>query len=209
MAQAPLAIIADTDIIAQAPWRSVISGCGDAIAKFTAVKDWQLAHEEKNEYYGEYAASLALMSAKLVMQNAKLIQTNNDEGLRVLLEALISCGVAMSIAGSSRPCSGSEHLFSHALDMIKCPHAMHGEQCGVGTVLAAYLHRTNWKRIKLTLEQIGAPTTACELNVKDKDLVKALALAATIRPERYTILQKLKLNLEACKKVAKITGVIG
>ncbi len=209
MAQAPLAIIADTDIIAQAPWRSLISGCGDAIAKFTAVKDWQLAHEEKNEYYGEYAASLALMSAKLVMQNAKLIKSGNDEGLRILLEALISCGVAMSIAGSSRPCSGSEHLFSHALDMLNCPHAMHGEQCGVGTVLAAYLHRMNWKRIKRTLKQIGAPTTACELNVKDKNLVKALELATTIRPERYTILQKLNLNHEACEKAAKITGVIG
>jgi glycerol-1-phosphate dehydrogenase [NAD(P)+] len=208
MAQAPLAIIADTDIIAQAPWRSVISGCGDVIAKFTAVKDWQLAHAEKNEYYGEYAASLALMSAKLVIQNAKLIQPGNDEGLRVLLEALISCGVAMSIAGSSRPCSGSEHLFSHALDMIKCPHAMHGEQCGVGAVLSAYLHRANWKRIRDSLKQVGAPTTARELGVADEDLVKALEMAATIRPERYTILHKLNLNREACEKVAKTTGVI-
>jgi len=208
MAQAPLAIIADTDIIAQSPWRSVISGCGDAIAKFTAVKDWKLAYTEKDEYYGEYAASLALMSARLVMQNAKLIKPGNDEGLRVLLEALISCGVAMSIAGSSRPCSGAEHLFSHALDMINCPHAMHGEQCGVGSVLAAYLHRANWRYIRGTLKQIGAPTTAGELNVKDEDVVEALELAATIRPERYTILHKLNLNREACRKVAKITGVI-
>jgi glycerol-1-phosphate dehydrogenase [NAD(P)+] len=208
MANAPMAIIADTEVIAQAPWRSVISGCGDAIAKFTAVKDWQLAHKEKDEYYGEYAASLALMSAKLVIQNAKLIQPGNDEGLRVLLEALISCGVAMSIAGSSRPCSGSEHLFSHALDMVNCPHAMHGEQCGVGSILSAYLHRANWKRIRDSLKQIGAPTTAHELGVKDEDLVEALELAATIRPERYTIFHKLNLTREACKKTAKITGVI-
>src|SRR3972149_209582 len=208
LAQAPLAIIADTEVIAQAPWRSVISGCGDVISKFTAVKDWQLAHTEKNEYYGEYAASLALMSAKLVTQNAKQIHPANEEGLRVLLEALISCGVAMSIAGSSRPCSGSEHLFSHALDMINCPHAMHGEQCGVGSVLTAYLHRANWKRIRETLQQIGAPTTAKELGVKDEDVVKALELAATIRPERYTILQKLCLNHDDVEKVAKITGII-
>jgi len=208
MAQAPLAIIADTDIIAQAPWRSVISGCGDAIAKFTAVKDWQLAHEEKNEYYGAYAASLALMSAKLVIENAQLIKPGNDEGLRVLLEALISCGVAMSIAGSSRPCSGSEHLFSHALDMFKCPHAMHGEQCGVGSILSAYLHKAKWKRIRDSLKQIGAPTTARELGVKDEDLVKALEIAATIRPERYTIFHKLNLDHDACEKTAKTTGVI-
>jgi glycerol-1-phosphate dehydrogenase [NAD(P)+] len=209
MAQAPLAIIADTNAIAQAPWRLTISGCGDAIAKFTAVKDWKLAHKEKHEYYGEYAASLALMSAKLVTQNAKLIKPGNDEGLRVLLEALISCGVAMSIAGSSRPCSGAEHLFSHALDMVNCPHAMHGEQCGVGSVLAAYLHRANWRRIRDTLKQVGAPTTASELGVKDEDVVEALELAATIRPERYTILHKLRLDREEYRKVARVTGVIG
>ncbi len=208
LAQAPLAIIADTDVIAQAPWRVVISGCGDVIAKLTAVKDWKLAHLEQNEYYGEYAASLALMSAKLVMENADLIVSHKDEGLHVLLEALISCGVAMSIAGSSRPCSGSEHLFSHALDMVNSHHAMHGEQCGVGSILAAYLYRANWQRIRNTLKQIGAPTTASELGVKDVDVVKALEVAAKIRPERYTILQKLNLNFEACEKTAKATGVI-
>jgi glycerol-1-phosphate dehydrogenase [NAD(P)+] len=208
MAQAPMAIIADTDVISKAPWRFVISGCGDVIAKFTAVKDWKLAHLEQNEYYGEYAASLALMSAKLVIENAELIVYRRDEGLRVLLEALISCGVAMSIAGSSRPCSGSEHLFSHALDMVNSHHAMHGEQCGVGSILSAYLYRTNWQRIRNTLKLLGAPTTAKELGVKDADVVKALEAAAKIRPDRYTILQKLNLNSEACEKTAKATGII-
>jgi glycerol-1-phosphate dehydrogenase [NAD(P)+] len=208
MAQAPLAIIADTEIISLAPWRSVISGCGDVMAKFTAVKDWKLAHLENNEYYGEYAASLALMSTKLVIENAALIKPGNDGGMRVLLEALISCGVAMSIAGSSRPCSGSEHMFSHALDMVNSHHAMHGEQCGVGSILTSFLYGSNWQRIKSTLKQIGAPTTAEELGVKDDDVVKALHMASTIRPERYTILHKLRLNYDACQTVARATGII-
>ncbi len=208
MAQAPMSIIADTDIMAQAPERSVISGCGDVIAKFTAVKDWRLAHQDKGEYYGEYAASLALMSAKLVMQNAELIRQRTHQGLRVLLEALISCGVAMSIAGSSRPCSGSEHLFSHALDQINCPHAWHGEQCGVGAIAAAYLHGTNWRRIRDALKSLGAPTTADELDVKNDDIIKALTMAPTIRPERYTILHKLNLNSKAFEETAKNTGII-
>lgn len=208
MAQAPIAIIADTNIIMQAPWRSIISGCGDVIAKFTSVKDWKLAHEEKNEYYGEYAASLALMSAKLVIQNANLIKPGNEEGLRVLLEALISCGVSMSIAGSSRPCSGSEHLFSHALDMIKSDHAMHGEQCGVGTIMMTYLHKENWKRVRETLKMLGAPTNADELRIEKENVIKALEMAPTIRPERYTILNKLNLSREDYEKLAKITRVI-
>jgi glycerol-1-phosphate dehydrogenase [NAD(P)+] len=148
------------------------------------------------------------MSAKLVMQNAEIIRSGSEEGLRVLLEALISCGVAMSIAGSSRPCSGSEHLFSHALDMIRPNNALHGEQCGVGTIIMAYLHGANWKRIRETLKTLGAPTSAYELELTKEDVVKALFIASSVRPERYTILNKLNLSLEECEKVAKATGVV-
>lgn len=208
MAQAPMAIIADTDVIVRASHRLTASGCGDVIAKFTAVRDWSMAHKVKSEYYGEYAASLALMSAKLVARNAELIKPGNEEGLRVLLEALISCGVAMSIAGSSRPSSGSEHLFSHALDLVASRHAMHGEQVGVGTIMMACLHGLNWKRIKLKLEKVGAPTTAKELGVDSQDVVESLVRARNIRPERYTILQKKEMTYESAETLAKRTGVI-
>lgn len=208
VSQAPLAIIADTSIIMQAPWRFTISGCEDVIAKFTSVRDWKLAHAEKDEYYGGYAASLALMSAKHVMRNVGLMQRENEEGLRVLMEALISCGVAMSIAGSSRPCSGAEHLFSHALDVVKPNRAMHGERCGVGTIMMSYLHGANWKRIRDVLKVLGAPTSAHELGVEDEDILQALEMAASMRPERYTVLNKLKLSLDAYKHLAKTTRVI-
>jgi glycerol-1-phosphate dehydrogenase [NAD(P)+] len=208
MAQAPLAIVADTNIIMRAPWRFAVSGCEDVIAKFTAVKDWKLAHEEKKEYYGGYAASLALMSAKHAMQNVQLINERSEEGLRILIEALISCGVSMSIAGSSRPCSGSEHLFSHALEMIKPNCTLHGERCGVGTIMMAYLHGANWKRIKDSIKKLGAPINATELGVKKEDVISALELAARMRPERFTILNKLSLDHRAYAHLAKVTGVI-
>ncbi len=208
MAQAPMAIVADTQVIIHSPYRLIASGCGDTISKLTAVRDWRLAHDVKNEYYGGYADSLALMSAQLVMKNAGVIQPKDEEGLRVLLEALISCGVAMSIAGSSRPGSGSEHLFSHALDMIAPKPALHGEQCGVGTILMARLHHINWKRIKENLQKVGAPTTAKELGVKPEHVIEALVKACTLRPERYTILDEKKLDHDSAEKLAKATGVI-
>jgi len=178
------------------------------VAKLTAVKDWQLAHDEKNEYYGGYAASLALMGAKHVMLNAHLMRKKNEEGLRVLIEALISCGVSMSIAGSSRPCSGSEHMFSHALEIVKPNCALHGERCGLGTIMMAYLHGSNWKRIKQAFRKLGAPTRAVELGFSKGDIVEALEMSASIRPERFTILNKLGLNREAYEHLAKVTEVI-
>lgn len=207
-AQAPVAIIADVGVILKSPYRFIASGCGDIIAKYTAVRDWRLAHKIKHEYYGDYAANLALMSAKLVMKNADLIRARSPEGIRTVIEALISCGVAMSIVGSTRPCSGSEHLFSHALDLIAPNRFLHGEQVGIGTIMCAYLHGADWKLIKNVLARIGAPTTAKELGLEDKLIIEALSMAHTIRPERYTILGETGLTHEAAEKLAKVTGVV-
>jgi glycerol-1-phosphate dehydrogenase [NAD(P)+] len=208
MAQSPMAIVADTNVIIKSPYRFTASGCADVIAKLTSLRDWKLAHEVVNEYYGEYAASLAQMSAKLVLKNADAIKPNEETGLRILLEALISCGVAMSIAGSSRPCSGAEHLFSHALDQIALKPALHGEQCGVGTIMMARLHYMDWRRIKETLKKVGAPTTAKELGIEPTHVIEALVKASEIRPDRYTILDERKLNYDSAEELARITGVL-
>jgi glycerol-1-phosphate dehydrogenase [NAD(P)+] len=208
-AQAPVAILTDIDVIADSPYNLLAAGCADIVAKFTAVKDWQLAHKLKNEYYGDYAANLAMMSAKLVTKNAKEILKRNIEGVKTVVEALISCGVAMSIAGSSRPCSGSEHLFSHALDLVAGETSLHGERTGVGAILCAYLQGSNWEAIRAFLKEIGAPSTAEELNVSSEQVVKALTMAHSLRPERYTILGETGVAMAAAEKVARTTGVIG
>ena len=114
----------------------------------------------------------------------------------------------MSIAGSSRPCSGSGHLFSHALDMIAPKPGLHGEQCGVGTIMMANLHGIDWELIRDTLRTIGAPTTAKELGIDQKHIVEALYAAKEIRPERYTILNEVNLTRSTAKSLATLCGVI-
>ncbi len=204
----PLAIIADIDVIAKAPSRLLKAGVGDLVGKLVAVKDWQLAHRLRGEYYGEYAAQLALLSAKHVIRYHEVIASGNPEGVRIVVEALISSGVAMGIAGSSRPASGSEHLFSHALDILAPKPALHGEQVGVGTIMMLYLYGDpRWKRVRKILQKIGAPTNAQELGIPEETIVKALTIAHTIRP-RYTILGEKGLTWEAAEKLARETGVI-
>jgi len=207
-ANSPIAVIADSKIVAESPYRFTASGCGDVISKAVSVRDWKLAHEENNEYYGEYAGSLALMGSNLIRQNSLLLRERLEEGYRILLEALVSCGVAMSIAGSSRPCSGSEHLFSHALDLLIPGVALHGEQCGVGTILMANLHGLNWKAIRASLKIIGAPVDADTLGVPPDLILEALIKAVKIRPESYTILNKARLTEEDAKNLALECGVI-
>src|SRR5260370_12917743 len=104
------------------------------------------------------------MSDGLVTKNGKEILKRNIEGVRTVVEALISCGVAMSIAGSSRPCSGSEHLFSHALDLVAAETSLHGERTGVGAILCAYLQGSNWDPIRIFLTAIASPSPPTNLN---------------------------------------------
>lgn len=204
---APMAVIADTNIICRAPYRLLAAGCGDIISNYTAVLDWELAHRLQDEPFSEYAATLSRMTAQILMDSPEAIKPELESSVRIVVKALVSSGVAMSIAGSSRPASGSEHMFSHALDMLAPQPALHGEQCGVGTIMMMYLHGGDWKTIKQCLEIIGAPTTSEELGIEDKYILEALLVAHKIRPERYTILGA-GLSPEAARKVARLTKVI-
>jgi len=207
VATAPLGVFVDIDIIKKAPKRLLASGCGDLVANLIAVKDWELGRDKTGEYYGRYAADLALMSAEIIMENSNMFAKKGLD-VRVIVEALISAGVASCIAGSSRPCSGAEHLFSHALDKIVPGIGLHGEKCGIGAILMAKLQRQDWKKVAQTLKNVGAPTTAKQIGLKPKDVVKALVIAQDLRPERYTILKEKEMTERRALALAKSTKVI-
>jgi len=216
-ATSPTAILADTDIICKAPFRMLASGCADVISNTSAVMDWGLAHRLKGEEYSSNAAVLAKTAAEMLIENAEDIKPYTEESVWLAVKAMIVSGVAMSVAGNTRPASGSEHMFSHMLDhlgpgiMLKGKRSrkpMHGEQCGVGAIMMVYLHGGNWEEIRDALKRIGAPTTSEELGISKKKIIEALVKAQEIRPERYTILGENGLTEDAAKKLAKITGVI-
>ena len=186
-AQPPIAIVADTGIIASAPHRLLAAGCADVISNYTAILDWELAHRVKGEPMSEYAIALSKMTAEILMKNAHMIKPNQEQSAWFVIKALVSSGVAMSIAGSSRPASGGEHKFSHALDRLAPGKALHGESCGIGTIISMYLHGGDWRGIRSSLKRIGAPVTPGELGIDDAIAVEALLMAKTIRPERFTI----------------------
>ncbi len=207
VATAPLGVFVDIDIIKKAPKRLLASGCGDLVANIIAVRDWELGRDKTGEYFGRYSANLASMSAKILMENSA-VYAKKGLDVRVIVEALISAGVASCIAGSSRPCSGAEHLFSHALDQLAPGVGLHGEKCGIGAIMIAKLQGQDWKKIAKTLKNVGAPTTAKKIGLKQKTLAKALTIAQELRPERYTILKEINMTEEKAIKLAKSTKII-
>jgi glycerol-1-phosphate dehydrogenase [NAD(P)+] len=204
----PLAVLADTTIISKAPYRMLASGCADVISNLSAIKDWELAYRLKDEEFSTFAASLSQTAAQLLLEKADDIRSGLEEAVWQAVKCMITSGVAMSVAGNTRPASGAEHMFSHMLDCIAPGQAMHGEQCGVGAIMMMYLHGEDWEEIRDALEAVGAPTTAKGLHIPKKVIIEALIRAQEIRPDRYTILGENGLTRDAAKKLAKITGVI-
>jgi glycerol-1-phosphate dehydrogenase [NAD(P)+] len=208
-AKTPLGVLADTNLLAEAPERLMASGCGDLVAKITATKDWELARDENDEYFGSYAANLAYMSAKIILNESKELRLRTKYGVRIVVEALISAGVAACIAGSSRPCSGSEHLFSHAVEyVVGQNYGLHGERVGLGTIMMAKLHNFDWELIVEALETVGAPTKAKQINLSEEQVVISLLASQSLRPERYTILSQARLDKRSAFALAKSVKVI-
>ncbi|GGP20410.1 glycerol-1-phosphate dehydrogenase [Thermocladium modestius] len=208
----PLAIIADTSIITEAPRRYLIAGIGELIGKLIAVKDWELGAKIKGEEYSEYAATLALSSYQIIMRNRQNLRRHDEVATRIVVKALIGCGVAMAIAGSSRPCSGSEHLFSHALDLLskerRLHGALHGEQVALGSIVMAYLHGLNWRRIKRVMQELGIPVKLADIGIDKETALQALTMAHTIRPDRYTILGTDGITRKAAEAALEATELV-
>ncbi|WP_214021113.1 NAD(P)-dependent glycerol-1-phosphate dehydrogenase [Methanoculleus sp.] len=202
-AEPPIAVVADTAIIASAPHRLLASGCADIIANYTAILDWELSHRLRGEPLSDYALTLSRMTAEILFKNADLIKPHSEESAWLVTKALVSSGVAMSIAGSSRPGSGGEHKFSHALERLAPGKGLHGEKCGIGAIITMYLHGGDWEGIRSSLKKIGAPTTPAEIGVDDETAVEALLAARTIRPERFTILD-MGLTPESARDLVKM-----
>ena len=207
-AVSPIGIIADTNVINDAPYRYLAAGCADVISNLTALNDWELANRVLKEEMSSSACTIAKYAAEEIISNSMAIKPGLEESVWIVLKPIIASGVSMLIAGSSRPTSGSEHMFSHALDVIRPETALHGEQCGVGSIMMMKLQGGDWKRIRDALKSIGAPTTAEELGFTDDEIIDALVMARAMRDDRFTVLEKKKLTEQSAKRVAKVTGVI-
>ena len=140
-ARVPEAIIADIDVIKNAPIEMIQSGYGDIIGKLSCLNDWQLSHIVNGEYFCQYIYDLTMEMVNNIKDCGKKLVERDEESIKLLMEALVGTGVAMAYAGNSRPASGSEHHFSHFFEVIGImnnePYFMHGTDVAYSAVYTA------------------------------------------------------------------------
>jgi len=191
----PIALLVDLAVIREAPIRFVRSGIGDAVSNISAVADWELAHQVNGEKVDGLAAAMARQAGEAVLRHPG--GCGDDAFLTVLAEGLVLSGIAMSIAGHTRPSSGACHEISHALDLLYPGRAAsHGEQVGIGAAFAMHLRgdHDGSRLMAGTLRRHGLPVVAQEIGFGDDEFVRAVEFAPQTRPGRYTILEHLDLS---------------
>ncbi len=141
-AHLPLAIFMDIDVQVQAPYRLIVSGLGDALARTTAQGDWLMSHLLLNTPYNQFAFDILKEDEEKLFANAEKLLQNDYETILSLCRLSILSGLGMYICGGSYPASQGEHLIHHYMEMMfegKYPHTFHGEQIAVTSITSARL----------------------------------------------------------------------
>ena len=139
----PMAIVADTEVLRNAPMDMIRAGYGDIIGKFSCLNDWKLSAYIRGEYFCGTVYDLVMNTAKRVRGLAEGIAARDGKAVAALMEALVEVGVAMAYVGNSRPASGSEHHLSHFFEITGIlngtPYLPHGTDVAYSSVLTARL----------------------------------------------------------------------
>lgn len=186
----PFGVVIDLDIIKNCPPIFFYSGLGDMISKVTALWDWKEATNKGFARYSDFASMLAYNSLDLLFIKHSY-DINSPEFQRSLTTSLLISGIAMEVAGTSRPASGSEHLVSHALDSVSKQPKMHGLQVGTATYLCALLQNNNSAQgVKEILTKTGFFDFVKQNPFDKEEFIKAVKQAPSVKRNFYTILSE-------------------
>ncbi|MCT1577676.1 sn-glycerol-1-phosphate dehydrogenase [Oceanobacillus kimchii] len=135
----PIAVFADTNILANSPKELTAAGFGDMIAKYTSLIDWKISAWIANEPYNQQAADITKASLQLCVDHREEIADRSSYGLEILMKALIESGLVMLLLNYSRPASGAEHHLSHYWEMSLLEkdkkQLLHGAKVGVASTI--------------------------------------------------------------------------
>ncbi len=190
----PTAIIVDTNMIIAAPVGQTLSGIGDTIAKHTALFDWKLCAAKTSSNVEDFAYALARMSYDSVYHCDEK-DLKSRVFIRILSRALVMGGLAMEIAGSSRPCSGSEHLFAHAIEeyypRIKISH---GLAVAMGSIPACIFQQQTPEGLISFFHTYGLDFNPQTYGITEDIFADLWLKARNVRPGRISILSETEYD---------------
>jgi glycerol-1-phosphate dehydrogenase [NAD(P)+] len=159
----PDALIADTQLLAEAPLQLNLAGVGDLLAMFTAPADWRIAHLlGMDERYAEDVVAMVREHGAALLRAAPLLRDADVGAIELTAKILTLSGLGMGLAGTTAPASGAEHTVSHLLEMAANRRgqrsAYHGAQVGTAAILAALVWQHVRRRVRAGARLMRCPS---------------------------------------------------
>ena len=183
----PDLVLVDTDLIAAAPSRLLVSGMGDALATYFEAR--AVAASGALSCAGGKPTKGALALAKLCYET--LLEDGVKAKLAVeagactqAVENIIEANTYLSGIGFESGGLAGAHAIHNGLTVIKdCHHLYHGEKVAFGTLTQLVLENAGQKLLEEVIGfcmDVGLPTTFAELGMArpDKDLLMEAAVRA-------------------------------
>ncbi len=143
---APVAVLADLEVLQTAPPQLNASGYADLLAKVVAGADWLIADAVGAEPIDATAWQMVQQPLRHWVADPAGVRAGQLAAVQDLMLGLTMSGLAMQWAETSRPASGAEHQFSHLWDMRQPAGPgdlrSHGFQVGIGTLATAALYES-------------------------------------------------------------------
>ncbi|MCC2820951.1 iron-containing alcohol dehydrogenase family protein [Lachnoclostridium pacaense] len=195
----PTMVLIDTEIIASGPVQNIKAGIGDTISNYMALKDWDFAVERGKDEMNTYAYLMSKSSLDALMKTS--FDSICPEFIEVLVNALVLSGISMDFAGSSRPVSGSEHCFSHALDYYSEKKNLHGLQVALGTVAMLKMIDEPYGEVLNYLRRFDVDVNPKTMGINEATFIKCMQKGSSMRKGRYTHLDEVNLSEEKLSKL--------
>lgn len=197
----PAAIVVDVNVVMGAPLSQLQSGIGDTISKYTALYDWKLDAAYRKERVDDFSYLISDMALSSLCYNEEK-SLKSKEFIKILTQSLVLGGLAMEIAGNSRPCSGSEHLFCHSLEEnYKEIRISHGMAVALGSLVSCRLQGRDDSLLRSVLNAYGMDMDPMNWGITKEIFTDAWLKAADTRKDRHTVLNEVELTEELLGRI--------
>lgn len=206
----PKYILADLDIMKEAPYPMLLSGIGDMFGKYTGILDWELARDNNGDAYCAEIAGEVIAATDKCLKNGYDLRSREAGCIKNIMEGFLVTGLGMAFTGNSRPASGSEHIIAHVWELESVERGekpnLHGIEVCEATRIVAEMYRllyteTDDRHLKSLIEQylpyfdeieqfcrtMQMPNVTTDYDT----IVRAIKRALGLR-DRYTILFYLR-----------------
>lgn len=218
-AHTPKYIVADIDVLKNAPIDMIKSGYGDTLGKYSSLNDWLLSSVVNDEYLCVTVFDIVSSALEKTAQIGPRLKDRANEDIKLLFESLVIVGIAMSYVANSRPASGSEHHLSHFFEVVGLlnnePYLPHGICVACSSVLTQRLReaiiekeefkqasefvRENWER---EIRRIYGKAAEGIIELQNKTKLYEKDFAAVYK-------EKWKDIIDTLKKTPKADYILG